>query len=327
MSVGWVAAGATLVTGVMSSNATSSAASAQADAANNATQMSYQQYRDQVDLAAKAGAELTTLADAYASSAGGFISAATNASKAGVAAAGDTMQQTLNTVLSLYSGEASKWEDIFGPVMDNLSSFYSNLTPAMLATTGLEAQQKEFQAAQTQVQKQFAQRGITGGAQAAISADMAMQNAKAKADIRRDAELQVPQLQQDFVKNMSNVVNPYLAGEISTTAALGQNKAQTQLSLAQLDANQQLSLGDVEGQRAQALADASKTRYNVASSASANYSSALQTNALAQGKISSEATLAQNQNLTNTLNTGLSVLSKYYKPQTEQQQMLNNQWS
>lgn len=327
MSVGWVAAGATLVTGVMSSNATSDAADAQADAANNATQMSYQQYRDQVELAAKAGAELTNIANEYASRAGDFISSATNASKTGVAAAGDTMQQTLNTVLSLYSGEASKWEDIFGPVMDNLSSFYSNLTPAMLATTGLEAQQKEFQAAQAQVQKQFAQRGITGGAQQLIETQMQIDNARARADIRRDAELQVPELQQNFAKNMSNVVNPYLAGEISTTAALGQNKAQTQLSLAQLEANKQLSLGDVEAQRSQALADAAKTRYNVASSASANYSSALQANALAQGKISSEATLAQSQNLTNTLNTGLSVFAKYYKPQTEQQQMLNNQWS
>lgn len=327
MSVGWVAAGATLVTGVMSSNATSSAASAQADAANNATQMSYQQYRDQVDLAAKAGAELTDIANAYASKAGGFISSATNASKTGVAAAGDTMQQTLNTVLSLYSGEASKWEDIFGPVMDNLSSFYSNLSPTTLAATGLQIQQQEFQTAQEQVQKQFAQRGITGGAQQLIDTQMQVSNARARADIRRDAELQVPQLQQDFVKTMSNVVNPYLAGEISTTAALGQNKAQTQLSLAQLEANQQLSLGDVEAQRSKALADAAKTRYNVASSASADYSSALQTNAVAQGRISAEATLAQNQNLTNTLNTGLSTLAKYYKPQTEQQQMLNNQWS
>ena len=327
MSVGWVAAGATLVTGVMGANAASDAADAQSDASNYATQMSYQQYQDQVALAKQAGTDLTNLADQYAATATGYATNATTAIKGGISQAGTTMQDTLNKVLSLYNGEASQWEDVFGSITDNLGNFYKNLTPERLAATGLQQQQLEFQAAQQQVQKQFAQRNITGGAQQQIEAQMSAENAKARAEIRRSAELQVPQLQQSFVNDMSKVVNPYLAGQVSAQTALGQQQAATQLGLAQADANLQSTLGDIEATRVQAKADAIKTGANVSSTASANYSAALQNNALRQGQISADLAQAQNANLTNTINTGLSVFSKYYTPQTEQQQMLANQWS
>jgi len=327
MSVGWVAAGAAVVTGVMSSNASRDAAKSQSNASEYATQMSYQQYQDQVALAKQAGTDLTSLANEYAGTAAGYARAATGATKTGIAQAGNTMQATLNKVLQLYSGEASQWEDVFGSIGDNLGDFYKNLTPDLLAAPGLQLQQQEFQQAQEQVKTQFAQRNIAGGAQQLIESQMSVENARARAEIRRAAELQVPQLQQNFVKDMSDVVNPYLAGQVSAQTALGQNQASTQLGLAQADASLQATLGEIEATKVQARADAIKTGANVASAASANYSAALQNNALRQGQIGANLAEAQASNLTNTINTGLSVFSKYYKPQTEQQQMLNEQWS
>ncbi len=326
MSVGWVAAGATLVTGIMGANASRDAASSQADASNYATQMSYQQYQDQVKLAEKAGTELKTLADEFAGTSKGFATSSRDALAGGLASAGSAMEATLSKVLSLYQGEASQWDDIFGSVVDNLGSFYKNLSPTMLAAPALQQQQLDFQAAQQQVQKSFASRGITGGAQSAIEASMAMENARAKADIRRDAELQVPAMQQDFVKSMSNVVNPYLTGQITAETALGSQRAATALGLAQNEANYQSTLGGIEATRSQAYADAIKTGRNVASAASADYSVALQNNALRQGAIGSNLAIEQNKNITNTINTGVSLLGKYYTPKTEQQQMLDAQW-
>lgn len=133
-------------------------------------------------------------------------------------------------------GQYDKWNSIYGTLQENLGEFYNNLTPQMLSATNLQMRQREYQTAVDTVRKNFAQRGVAGGAQSAIEAGMAMENAKARAQIRADAPFQVAEAQTGFLTATSDIRNAYTddlqqARTAQSSLAIEQANAQAALAL------------------------------------------------------------------------------------------------
>lgn len=136
----------------------------------------------------------TAVAVAGASVAGSLISsnASSKASKASTAA--DAAQ------LDFAKEQYSDWKSVYGPIQDNLSSYYSNLTPDYYAALGLEAFETERATAMDQLDTSLAQRGITNsGLAAELTSNANLNAATQRAQIRRAAPSQVATDQMNFL--------------------------------------------------------------------------------------------------------------------------------
>ncbi len=92
------------------------------------------------------------------------------------------------------------WESIYGGIEDNLSSFFSSLTPERFTALGLEAFQKEFQVAQTRISESFAQRGIPdSGLEISLDTLLEAKRAEVRAGIRTEAPFKVAEAQSKFL--------------------------------------------------------------------------------------------------------------------------------
>ena len=79
------------------------------------------------------------------------------------------------------------WKDTYGGVEENLSAYFSNLTPDYYVAQGLEAFQKESQAQLEQVRTTLAQRGIgDSGIAAQAELGFAQEGAEERARIRAE---------------------------------------------------------------------------------------------------------------------------------------------
>ena len=112
--------------------------------------------------------------------------------------------------LAFQQQQYDDWQAVYGPIQDNLSSFYQKLSPETFAASGLQQAQKQYDATQEQFQRTFAQRGITSGAQAMMEQQAALSLAQEKAQIRQQAPMQVATAQQGFLNQQVN--NPATAG-------------------------------------------------------------------------------------------------------------------
>lgn len=190
------------------------------------------------------------------------LSSARNLSEAGYSEA----QGYANSFANEMQGQYDRWNSIYGTLQENLGEFYNNLTPQMLSATNLQMRQREYQTAVDTVRKNFAQRGVAGGAQSAIEAGMAMDNARARAQIRADAPFQVAEAQTGFLTSTSNIRNAYtddLQQARTAQSSLAIDKANT---LANLDIaasevaakrQEEIAAAYVEKQKQQALLDLS----------------------------------------------------------------------
>jgi uncharacterized sporulation protein YeaH/YhbH (DUF444 family) len=92
------------------------------------------------------------------------------------------------------------WKAVYGPVQDNLSSYYSNLSPDYYEALGLEAFELERNNAMEQISTSLAQRGIKdSGIAAEINANADLSAASTRAQIRRQAPVQMATDQQNFL--------------------------------------------------------------------------------------------------------------------------------
>jgi hypothetical protein len=82
-----------------------------------------------------------------------------------------------------------EWNEVYGPVQDNLADYYNNLTPEYYETLGLENLEQERQTALTRLDENLAQRGIdpSSGISASLHAQSELEGAEGRAEIRRDA--------------------------------------------------------------------------------------------------------------------------------------------
>jgi len=132
-----------------------------------------------------AGAEAGEAAEGASAAALAARDAALKSSQEGVDVARDFLQD---------------WEAIYGGIEDNLSSFFTSLTPERFVATGLENFQREFQKAQVRISESFAQRGIPdSGLELGVSTLLEAAAATERATIRSEAPFKVAEAQSKFL--------------------------------------------------------------------------------------------------------------------------------
>lgn len=137
----------------------------------------------------------------------GSLLSSSSANKASNKAASATQAQ-----LDFEKQQYQDWQNIFGPIQDNLSQYYQSLTPDYYEAAGLEAFQKERDAQMTQLNESLAQRGLsTSGVQAAVERTNAIDTAQTRANIRREAPAKAAEEQSRFLQigMGSNPANSY----------------------------------------------------------------------------------------------------------------------
>jgi hypothetical protein len=95
----------------------------------------------------------------------------------------------------------AEWEEAYGPIEDNLSQYYQNLTPEYYEVQGLEAFEQEQQQSLQTVRENLAQRGIgDSGIAAQAEIQFGQQEALGRAKIRTEAPRKVAEEQARFLQ-------------------------------------------------------------------------------------------------------------------------------
>lgn len=116
------------------------------------------------------------------------------------------------------------WKNIFGPIQQNLSSYYQNLTPGRIEAQGREAIELERDDWITRLDETFQQRGLGDSAMEAFAtADVEKNVALKKAEVRAIAPEKVAQQQLGFLTLGYNQ-NP--AGMVQQTLSNSANSRQ-----------------------------------------------------------------------------------------------------
>lgn len=118
------------------------------------------------------------------------------------------------------------WKDVYGPIQQNLSNYYANLSPEQYITIGNQALEEEYASASTRLSENLAQRGITdSGLAAGMEQAQLFDLAKSKATVRQTAPQAVAEQRLNFlsVGNGNNPSGNYQNALANNTNRLTQN--------------------------------------------------------------------------------------------------------
>lgn len=163
---------------------------------------------------------LTVLAGSSLVSAGVSVSGANKADK--------RANNSAAASLAFDQKKYDDWKAIYGPIEQNLSTYYNNLTPAYYETRGIEAFNKEKEQALTTIREHYAQVGIRPDSGLAVGAEtaLALTSAVTKADIRATSEQKVAEAKQSFLTaGASRDPSNQLSTNLSNRATNDSNRA------------------------------------------------------------------------------------------------------
>lgn len=155
-----------------------------------------------------------------------------------------------------------EWEEMFGPIEQNLADHYKNLTPDTLAAAGLQDEAENFARTATRITTSLAQKRIGGsGLEADLLAKSEISSAEKRADIRKEAR-------EDVIKQKSDYLNANKQDRARYEA--GTDKARRERTRSEEDAaNTELDIvGDAADRRA-GIVDSSERRKRQQSEAAA----------------------------------------------------------
>lgn len=162
---------------------------------------------------------------------------ANNASKRATKAA----QQSEAASLAFAQQQYDDWLDVFGPIQNNLSNYYKNLTPARIEAQGREAIELERDQWLSRVEEGFAARGLSDSALAGSAvADIERSTAVAKAGVSASAEQMAAQEKLNFL-TLGYGQNP--AGNLQNTLNMQAQGARSRANDAQYAAGQAIGSG------------------------------------------------------------------------------------
>ena len=102
--------------------------------------------------------------------------------------------------LAFQKDQYQDWQDVYGPVQDNLAEFYQSYDAEAVTSLGLQNIEKEYNMSKDTLVKEMAQRGLdTSGLTAAGLTQLAGAKASEKAAVRSSAPLKAAQAQQSFL--------------------------------------------------------------------------------------------------------------------------------
>lgn len=144
------------------------------------------------------------------------------------------------------------WNQVYGPIQDNLADYYSNVTPEYYEAIGLETFAQEQETAMTRLNESLAQRGIdpSSGIQASLTAQSELEGAEGRAEIRRDAPRMAAEDKSRFLQ-IGLGQNP--ANSLSSTLSNQANMAQQRATQSQQAAGQ--AIGNAVSTAGTALVD------------------------------------------------------------------------
>lgn len=125
----------------------------------------------------------------------GAEQARNDASAASAASTAMTKEQ-----LEFQKEQYEEWKAIYGPLQEDLGTYFKNLTGDSMAASQIEAIQAEYQKSQQQIDQQLAQRGIRGsGLEASLTSQNIFQTGIAKATARSQSDQMAAQQKMGFL--------------------------------------------------------------------------------------------------------------------------------
>lgn len=116
----------------------------------------------------------------------------------------DAQKQQANaqaSELGFAKEQQAKWEGVFGPIQDNLSKYYQNLSPDAVAAKGVQQFEQERTVALERTRETLAQRGLaSSGVSAAVEMASEFEGAQGRAQIRADAPMQAAREKLGFLQ-------------------------------------------------------------------------------------------------------------------------------
>lgn len=321
MGVATAIVGSAIIGGIMANNAADKAASAQRASVNDQVALEQWKFEEANRLAGLAAEETRTALTPYLDQLGESAKAikqaqmqAAYAGQADITKGLDTATAYSDAILFQMQGEFTRWNQIYGPIQDNLSQFYQTLTPEAMIVTGLDTTQKAFQATLKTIQRSFAQRGLDTGAEALLNQQAALATAAERAKLRYEAPFKVAEAQQGFLTATSSIQNPWAQEVLNATGnrqALALQSAQQGVlaanRIADAEANYQNSLAEIAGIDYQANRDIAETKYNVAQKSTSDLVRTQQQAAASRAQITADQASAQAKAISNVLNTGIGM--------------------
>jgi hypothetical protein len=157
-------------------------------------------------------------------------------------------------VIEYWQQSINEWEEMFGPIEQNIADYYTNLDPEKYATEYKTNLQEYTQKYIKQFDETLAQSGVaTSGMQLQAQKEAAFKQAQAGAGIDMAAPEIVAQQQQQYL-------NPYLRQKFSYEQNLGQSLT----NQANLAIGQGQALGGLAGQQADMYGQSSQGWYQTA---------------------------------------------------------------
>ena len=94
----------------------------------------------------------------------------------------------------------ANWENIFGPIQQNLSNYYKNINPDTIASSGLQNIEQSYTQSRQNLDQQLAKRGISNsGAAAAGLTQLETARMLGKAEVNTNAPMIAAQQQSNFL--------------------------------------------------------------------------------------------------------------------------------
>ncbi len=139
--------------------------------------------------------------------------------------AADDASDAAKTELEFAQSQYNDWLDVYGPIQENLSEYYAQLSPDAYAAQGIQYLEEESQRAFDIQAQSLAQRGITdSGISVALEREDQFDLAKGRATIRQQAPQSVADQRLNFLSvgqgnSPTNAYQQTLAANTGRTAA------------------------------------------------------------------------------------------------------------
>lgn len=127
-------------------------------------------------------------------------SKASSAATASADAAAKLQYEASAEQLAFQKQQYDDWQSIFGPIQDNLSSYYKNLSSDTVASLGIQNIEKQYMQSRTNLDTALAKRGITNsGATVAGLTQLESARMLGKAEVQANAPAQTAAQQLGFL--------------------------------------------------------------------------------------------------------------------------------
>lgn len=172
------------------------------------------------------------LGAAASTSAAKSSSKAAKSATASADAAAQLQYEASSEQLAFSKQQYEDWQSIYGPIQDNLSSYYKNLSSDSIASLGLQNIEKEYSRSTQLLDQALAKRGITdSGATTQGMTQLESARMLGRAEVKTNAPMVAAQQQSAFLSaglgqqsNLQQGINNAYTGQISMLGNQAVNK-------------------------------------------------------------------------------------------------------